>query len=60
MCDKVAGSSPKGSRKGAMVKGGCFVPLKHEKPLKIKDFCVRVQNCRPNMAPALGLEPKTP
>ena len=33
MCDKVAGSSPKGSRKGAMVKGGCFLPLKTRKAL---------------------------
>jgi len=31
MCDKVAGSSPKGSRKGAMVKEGCFLPLKTQK-----------------------------
>ena len=34
MCDKVAGSSPKGSRKGAMVKGGCFLPLKTRKVLE--------------------------
>ena len=34
MCDKVAGSSPKGSRKGAMVKGGCFLPLKTRKALE--------------------------
>ena len=34
MCDKVAGSSPKGSRKGAMVKGWCFLPLKTRKALE--------------------------
>ena len=33
MCENVAGSSPKGSRKGAMVKGGCFLPLKTRKAL---------------------------
>jgi len=42
-CDKVAGSSPKGRGKGAMVKGVVFFQ-KHEKPPEIKDFCVRVQN----------------
>ena len=42
-----------------MVKGGVFYPLKHEKPLKNKDFCVRVQNCCPIMAPRTGLEPVT-
>ena len=36
MCDKVAGSSPKGSRKGAMVKGGCFLPLKTRKALDLQ------------------------
>ena len=34
MCDKVAGSSPKGSRKGAMVKGGGFLPKKTRKALE--------------------------
>ena len=33
MCDKVAGSSPKGRGKGAMVKGGCFLPQKTRKAL---------------------------
>ena len=28
--------------------------------MKIKDFCVRVQNCCPIMAPPTGLEPVTP
>ena len=36
MCDKVAGSSPKGSRKGAMVKGWCFLPLKTRKALDLQ------------------------
>ena len=31
---KVAGSSPKGRGKGAMVKGGCFLPLKTRKALE--------------------------
>jgi hypothetical protein len=43
MCENVAGSSPKGRGKGLMVKEGCFLPQKHEKPLIHKDFCVRVQ-----------------
>ncbi len=34
MCDKVAGSSPKGSRKGAMVNGVYFLPLKTRKVLE--------------------------
>ena len=34
MCDKVSGTSPKGSRKGAMVKGWCFLPLKTRKVLE--------------------------
>jgi len=38
MCENVAGSSPKGSRKGTMLKGGCFYPLKHEKSLNFKGF----------------------
>ena len=43
-----------------MLKNVCFHPKKHKKPLKFKDFCVRVQNCCPIMAPLFGLEPKTP
>ena len=43
MCDKVAGSSPKGSRKGAMVKGWCFFPLKTRKALDLQGLlCVVV------------------
>ena len=38
------------------MKGGSFLPLKHKKSLKIKDFCVRVQNCCPILAPPAGLE----
>ena len=34
MCENVAGSSPKGRGKGAMVKGGCFLPLKTRKVLE--------------------------
>jgi hypothetical protein len=33
---KVAGSSPKGSRKGAMVKNVCFHPKKTQKALEIQ------------------------
>ena len=33
---KVAGSSPKGRGKGAMVKGGCFLPLKTRKAFEIQ------------------------
>jgi hypothetical protein len=33
---KVEGSSPKGSRKGAMVKGWCFLPLKTRKALDLQ------------------------
>ena len=40
MCDKVAGSSPK----GAMVKEGCFLPLKNEKPPEIKDYVFYLKN----------------
>ena len=32
------------------MKVWCYSPLKHEKPLKIKDFCVRVQICCTNMS----------
>jgi len=35
-CDKVAGSSPKGREKDAMVKEGCFSPLKTQKALEIQ------------------------
>ena len=42
-----------------MVKEGCFLPLKTRKAPEIKDFCVRVQNCCPIMAPRTGLEPVT-
>jgi hypothetical protein len=35
---KVAGSGPKGSKKGAMEKGGCFLPLKTRKAHEIKGF----------------------
>jgi len=31
---QVAGSSPKGRGKGAMLKGGCFLPLKTQKALE--------------------------
>ena len=31
---KVAGSNPEGRKKGAMVKGGCFLPLKTRKGLE--------------------------
>ena len=34
-----------------MVKEVCFSPIKAKKPLKIKDFCVKVQNCCTIMAP---------
>ena len=37
---EAAGSSPKGSRKGAMVKGGCFLPLKTRKALEIQGLCL--------------------
>ena len=40
MCDKVAGSSPKGRRKGAMMQESCFSPQKTQKPLKIKGINV--------------------
>ncbi len=33
---KVAGSSPKGRGKGAMVKWGCILPLKTRKALEIQ------------------------
>ena len=35
---KIASSSPKGQGKGAMVKGGCFLPLKTRKAHEIKGF----------------------
>ena len=34
MCEEVAGSSPKGRGKGAMVKEGCFLPSKTRKALE--------------------------
>ena len=34
MCENVAGSSPKGRGKGAMVKEECFLPLKNRKALE--------------------------
>jgi hypothetical protein len=41
LLNKVSGSSPKGRGKGVMVKKECFLPLKHQKPLKFKAICVR-------------------
>ena len=40
MCENVVGSSPEGSEKVAMVKGGCFLLPKTQKAPKIKDFNV--------------------
>ena len=37
------------------MKNVCFHPKKHKKPLKFRDFCVRVQNCCTIMAPPVGL-----
>ena len=34
------------------------IPSKTQKSLKIKDFCVRVQNCCSIIAPLVGLEPQ--
>ena len=36
-----------------------FKEAVHKKSFKIKDFCVRVQNCCPIMAPPAQLEPTT-
>lgn len=51
--NKVASSSLYGSQKSAMMQESCFLPKKTQKPLKIKGFCVRAQNCCTNMAPHL-------
>ena len=38
MCDKVASSSPKGRGKGAMEKGGDFLPPKTQKALENQGY----------------------
>ena len=37
---QVTGSSPEGSREGAMLKNVCFLPLKTQKAPEIKGICV--------------------
>jgi hypothetical protein len=44
LLNKVSGSSPKGRGKGVMMKKECFLPLKHQKPLKINVFFIMMQN----------------